>query len=321
MSRPQRLHANRRARSPGRQPAPRAERRDWPPSEDELHRQLDERDAAIVAADPWLRPALDWQRIEALGDAFRRPYHALDDDFWPADDREEEKLSVTVQHAAACSSLGAALDIEFRDRDDVLVVSDVALFYDAADAPKAGRASPDLMVVFNAPKHRRRSYQLWRERKPPAFALEVASRATWRRDVGAKRDIYANLSVADYFVLDPQGYTKTCLRGFAWRNGGYRELALETMPDGMQGVYSQALGLYLCRDEPWPAEGWDESDEMGRLRWYNPKRGEYLDTPAEAARRADAEAERAAAAESAREAAQARNAALEARIRELESRR
>lgn len=30
--------------------------------------------------------------------------------------------------------------------------------------------------------HRRRSYSLWREGKPPEFVMEVASISTWKRD-------------------------------------------------------------------------------------------------------------------------------------------
>ena len=263
MSRPQRLHANRRARSPGRQPAPRAERRDWPPSEEELHRQLDERDAAIVAADPWLRPALDWRRIEALGEAFRRPYHALDDDFWPADDREEEKLSgdgatrcrlqqprrgarhrvPRSRRRAGRQRRGAVLRCRRRAQGG----AGVARFDGGVQRPEA---PPSLL---------------------PAVARTQA--AGVRAGSGVAGDVAPRRRGEARHLRQPQrrglfragsaGLHQDLLAGFAWQNGGYRELALETMPDGMRGVYSQALGLYLCRDEPWPADGWDESTRWG----------------------------------------------------------
>ena len=63
-------------------------------------------------------------------------------------------------------------------------------------------------------------------------------------------------------------------------DGEYIPIELEYISDGVIRGYSNVLELYLC---------W----EYGRLRFYDPKRGEYLRSLGEQAIRADAEAIRA----------------------------
>ena len=312
-------------------------------------------EAAQVAEDPWCRPALDRRRTEGMGEDPRRPYRDLDDlalEAAEADLPEEDPVRPPPMHVAICDDLGAALVARYEDRDDVFAVSEMDLFYDAADE-RAGRVAPDVMVVFGVPKlvgvpkRHRRAYVLWRERKPPSFALEVLSRSTWERDMGVKHGIYANIGVRDYLVFDPDDHIAPRLQGFGLHGGGYRPLPSEMLPGGMRGVYSAALGLYLCHEEPWPPEGL-HPEGMAHVRWYDPVAGEYLKTPMEimrlakakaearltearlgeaearrgveaANRRAVAEGRRAEIEAQARRAAEFRVAELEARIREITS--
>ena len=75
--------------------------------------------------------------------------------------------------------------------------------YQEGDDKKS--VSPDLMVVFGAPKYVRSSYRLWEEPKVPAFVLEVASESTYRSDRGEKRDICADMGVMEYWQCDQRG--------------------------------------------------------------------------------------------------------------------
>ena len=123
-----------------------------------------------------------------------------------------------------------------------------------------------------------RSYVFWRERKAPAFAMEVLSPSTWQRDVGLKRDIYAKLGIRDYVIFDPDDHIAPRLQGFALRDGAYQPVPAKALPGGMVGVWSEALGLYVCHEEPWPKSGWRTDGEVGKLRWYDPAERRYLET-------------------------------------------
>ena len=50
--------------------------------------------------------------------------------------------------------------------------------------------------------HHRLSYKLWQEPKVPDFAAEVLSERTWRRDVHVKPDLYQDLGVKEFWILD-----------------------------------------------------------------------------------------------------------------------
>lgn len=283
----------------------------------------DAQEAAQVAADHWCRPALDRRWIEAMGEGFRRPYHDLDAgdleeaEAAEADPWEDDPVSPTPVHLAICSDLEAALAAHFEDRDDAFVAREMDLYYDAEDR-QAGRVTPDLMAVLGVPKRYRRSYVLWKDRESPSFVLEVLSPATWGRDLGLKREIYANVGVRDYFVFDPGHRVTPRLQGFRLRGGDARPRPSEALPGGLRGVYSEVLGLYLCHEEPWPLEGL-HPDGIARMRWYDPAAGEPLGTPLEIAQRAEAEAQRAA--HEARQAAhEARRAEAEAQREEAEAR-
>ena len=90
------------------------------------------------------------------------------------------------------------------------------------------------------------NYKLWEEGKAPDFVLEVASKSTWREDLGPKRDIYARLGVKEYWLYDPTGeYFSPVLQGLRLAEGTYvRQLAVPS-PDGALTLQSDTLGLEL----------------------------------------------------------------------------
>ncbi|HWH30260.1 MAG TPA: Uma2 family endonuclease [Mycobacteriales bacterium] len=73
-------------------------------------------------------------------------------------------------------------------------------------------------------------------RVAPLLVVEVLSRSTRRRDRGEKRDIYAELGVPHYWLVDPDRHTGTVLR---LAGAGYEQAV-------------SAVGE-LVVDEPFPA--------------------------------------------------------------------
>ena len=129
---------------------------------------------------------------------------------------------------------------------------------------------PDVFVVFGVPKRTdRRVFKVWEEGAVPDFVLEVTSRKTMRNDEGKKKDIYERLGVTEYWQFDPTGdYLDPMLKARALGPGRrYRELALERR-DGGLCRFSEVLGLDLRLED-------------GRLRFFDPERGEYLLAPEE----------------------------------------
>ena len=277
-------------------------------SPEALDAYLEALETERAEADPWLLPAVDRRHIAALGDAFHRPYHALDQADLP-EETEEEQLTPTPLHTALCMGLQVGLDLRYAGRDDVLAVQGLGLYYDSIAGARPGRAAPDLAVVFGASPCERSSYVFWRERKVPAFVMEVLSPSTWRRDVGTKHGIYANLGICDYVVFDPDDHITPRLRGYTLRDGVYRPVPREELPGGMVGVRCRSLGLHVCHEEPWPHSGWRSYGEPGKLRWYDSARGQYLEVHGEMASRAARAQERA-------DAAEAHVAELQAQLRE-----
>ena len=95
----------------------------------------------------------------------------------------------------------------FRARPDVLVSGGGGfIYYDRYDM-NAKRA-PDVTIAFgvNAARIRaRQAYMVWEAGKPPDVAIEIASPSTAARDIGVKREIYAEMGIGEYWRMDPTG--------------------------------------------------------------------------------------------------------------------
>ena len=205
-----------------------------------------------------------------------------------------------------------ALRVHFEAREDVYVSGDLLMYYEENN-PKASVA-PDVFVVFGVEDRVRMHYKVWEEGKSPDFMLEVASKSTWREDLGPKRRIYARLGVKEYWQYDPTGeYFSPVLQGLRLAGGAWvRQLAVAS-PDGALTLTSETLGLELR------ARG-------GEMRFRDPATGQALlsHSEANAARREEAAARRVAESRAEREAALrqeevAARRAAEARIAELEA--
>ena len=159
----------------------------------------------------------------------------------------------------------AALKAYFSDRDDVYAQGDMFVYY-RMNAPSSVVA-PDVFVVLGANgNHKRNSWLIWREGgRQPNFVLEVASESTWQWDASGKRDIYAQMSVDEYWRFDPTG---NCfdppLVGERLVDGEYQTFDVAEDADGILRGRSDVLGLDIC-----------VLDEL-ELRIYDPAADEWL---------------------------------------------
>ena len=131
-----------------------------------------------------------------------------------------------------------------------------------------------------------KGYDIAEQGKPPDFVLEVASPTTGIYDYTRKREDYERYGVVEYWRFDPSGgeYHDKEIAGDRLADGRYVPVEIERIDDDRLRGYSEALGLYLC---------WDH----GELLWFDPVRGEYLQTYEEVRAQAEREAARAERAE------------------------
>jgi Uma2 family endonuclease len=123
---------------------------------------------------------------------------------------------------------------------DAYVAGNMFLYYEQGN-PQANRA-PDCMVILGVGNHERRSFKTWVEGAVPSVIFEFASDETFDEDLHAKKDLYARLGVAEYFLFDPLGdCLDPRLQGFRLEGGTYVQL----VPDADGGLISQVLGLRL----------------------------------------------------------------------------
>ena len=132
---------------------------------------------------------------------------------------------------------------------------------------------PDMIVAFEVDAESisaTNGYVIDEVGKSPDLVMEVASRATGRRDYIDKREIYAELSVPEYWRFDHTGgnYHDEPLACDLLVDGGYQPMPLTTEPDGVVWGYSEVLGLSVC----WVT---------GALRFWDRAQQRYLRTQLE----------------------------------------
>lgn len=250
---------------------------------------------SVVIA-PRHKPSVPLSVIYA--DALYRPVPPVeyDDEGYPGPDG---RVSESTRHAEASNYCFDALRIWFRDQPDTLVANDLVMLFERGN-PEAA-LSPDVMVVFDAGNPDRSSYKVWEEGDSvPAFALEVLSKRTWRKDVRVKPGLYAALGVREFWLFEPY---EPRLAGYRLEGRDYKRIR----SSGDSGFPSTVLGL-------------DVVVENGRIRFRNATTGEILPDPVESeALRIAAEA-RAQSAEARAESADVRARSAEARAGSAEER-
>ncbi|MCI0376164.1 MAG: Uma2 family endonuclease [Gemmataceae bacterium] len=219
-------------------------------------------------------------------------------------DSDGRFMGDTDFHNVAIIQTREALEDRYVD-ENVYIATNIVMYFQEG-SPKS-RRDPDVLVAKGVGKHKRRSFRFWEEKRIPNVLFEMASKKTWRNDVGEKRWLYARLGIKDYFIFDPEAkYLEPTLQGFRLVNG--RSVRIKPNPDGT--LTCKELGLLLR------AEG-------TLLRFIDMKTGQLIPTRSERAaleeERADRETERAE-----KEAERAQKLAaeveqLKARLRKLES--
>ena len=175
-------------------------------------------------------------RATAIADASAKP-DAVD---YP----ERNWIAQSIAHGDAVLQAAAALRNHFRERTDVLVAMELAVYYRRDDSNLW--LQPDVQVVFGVSPENRRSYRIWEEGKAPDFVLEVASPATAEHDAKYKRREYARMGVREYWRLDPEGTLMgSALEGYEASGGKYEPVQPVASSGQERWFRSRVLGLEL----------------------------------------------------------------------------
>ena len=218
---------------------------------------------------------------------------------------DPEPIEDGMRQYPTISKLDPLIAAHFAHRPDVLVARDGFLCWDRRD--RNAKLAPDWIIAFGvdaAARMKDNGYLIWEAGKPPDVVIEVASPNTASRDLGIKRDIYADIAVPEYWRLDPTGgdlYGEP-LVGERLADGEYRRFDLYRDAEGRILSHSPAMNLDIY---------WDGED----FGIYDPATGQYLRGLLAERRETERERQMRQAAERARAAAETR--AIEERAARL----
>jgi Uma2 family endonuclease len=120
-----------------------------------------------------------------------------------------------------------------------IVLGNQFLYYERGQPQK--RVAPDVFVAFGVESGSRDNFKTWEEGTVPSVVFEMTSPGTKKEDDGNKKNLYAQIGVAEYWQFDPKGdWIVEKLRGYRLQSGEYQLIA-----DNV----SLALGLRLAVDE------------------------------------------------------------------------
>ena len=157
---------------------------------------------------------------------------------------ERNWIAQSISHGDAVLQAAAALRSHFRERPDVLVAMELAVYYRRDD--NNAWLQPDVQVVFGVSPENRGSYRIWEEGKAPDFVLEVASPATAEHDAKYKRREYARMGVREYWRLDPEGTLMgSAVEGYEASGGEYEPVQPVASSGQERWFRSRVLGLEL----------------------------------------------------------------------------
>ncbi len=183
-----------------------------------------------------------------------------------------ETMAETDKHRDLMVDFIQILRNYYQNEKDVYVSGNLLMYYEKGNPRKS--ISPDVFVVFGVEKKQRNTYLIWAETQTPDFVLEVASPSTFLKDIGEKKELYASvLAVKEYYIYDPMGQIVPSFVGYRLINGVYQEI--DFVNDRLP---SETLGLAL-------------GEHDGNLRLYNPTTSQWLQTPQERAKSAEARAQ------------------------------
>ena len=160
------------------------------------------------------------------------------EDELPCDDGSTQ----SERHRKQMNVLIESLDDAWRDRDDVYVGGNMALYFSELQARKNDLRGPDVFVVLDTTRRERRSWVVWGEDgRRPNVVIELLSPSTEAVDRGEKMRVYGKLlRVTHYYLFDPMSGV---LEGFTF--DAVARAYLPTLPDESGDVPCPALGLRL----------------------------------------------------------------------------
>ena len=152
-------------------------------------------------------------------------------------------------------------------RDPTTLVGGKGYIFQSPD--DSGYAVFDCVVAFGVEAERliweANAYVVSEAGKPPDFILDIATRRTQSRNYPIKRRIYQDMGAVEYWRFDASGgrFYDAPLAGDVLVDGEYHPIKIRRAEDGSLWGYSRALGLYPVLKD-------------GRLRFFDPVRGEFL---------------------------------------------
>ena len=162
-----------------------------------------------------------------------------DDVFYPSSDGRP--MSDNMWQGKAITNADGDLE---SAHPKALVAADILVYPEKGNS--RNKIAPDVLVALGIGTHKRSSYFVWEEGKPPDWVLEVASPGTEAEDRGTKRRKYAEMGVPEYWLFDPKGDVyppgTPRLQGLKLVDGEYRPLK-SRLVDGKRMIRSEVLGL------------------------------------------------------------------------------
>ncbi len=141
--------------------------------------------------------------------------------FYPSSDGEP--VAETYAHLLV---LMATLEVltRYLSGRQATVLANQFLYY-AQGFPRL-RVAPDVMVIFEVAPGGRDNYKTWEEGQVPVVIFEMTSRGTRTQDQVAKKALYEQLGVREYWLFDPRGeWIREQLRGYRLRGKVYEPIA------------------------------------------------------------------------------------------------
>ena len=233
----------------------------------------------------------------------RRPWRVTT---YVPNERETQTLGGNQTHASIGMNLYQTLRT-YAARLGVLwlVRFETDLRYPRTDGT-TGVFYPDVFMAPDMAIDNEKPYEVNVVGRPPALVVEIASKKTVGRDVGPKREAYAEMGVEEYLTFDPRPRKRLALYGYRLVGPGrYREIP--RAPEG--GLWLNTVGLRVLAEAPTKAL----DGPLLRLATREGERLLHVDEEAEARR---TERHRRQVAEQARDAAQAEIARLRALLGE-----
>ena len=181
--------------------------------------------------------------------------------FYP--ESHEDDMGEATIHYDLISDLLKILKLFFAEQSDIFIAANLNIYYEQNQRKRY--YTPDTMVAFGVPNHKRKVYKLWEENVFPQVIFEVASETTWKTDIGDKVEDYERLGVEEYYLLDPENaYLPMPLMAYRRDEAG----RLRLVRSENDRVLSPLLNLEIV---------WENE----KFRLFDPKAEEFLMTTEE----------------------------------------